>query len=126
MRSKRAQWEKRVAGWRRSGLTAEQYAESTGLNVGTLRHWSWRLKRDGLGVGGADGRRPRTEWMTPAATSLVEVVGNASMESRFELELTCGRRVLVPSGFDAGELGRLVSLLERLEMAAAVVDGGSR
>ena len=125
MRSKRAQWEKRVAGWRRSGLPAAQYAESTGLNVGTLRHWSWRLKRDGVGVGGADGRRPKAAWTAPAATSLVEVVGNTSIETRFELELTCGRRVLVPSGFDAGELGRLVSLLERLEMAAAA-DGGSR
>jgi len=125
MRSKQAQWERRVAGWRRSGLTAAQYAESMGLNVGTLRHWSWRLKRDGVGVGGAGGRRPKAQWMTPAATSLVEVVGNTSVETRFELELMCGRRVLVPSGFDAGELGRLVSLLERLEMAAAA-DGGSR
>jgi transposase len=112
MRSKRAEWEKRVRGWRRSGLTAAEYAESIGVNVETLRHWSWRLKREGEASGATKS--------SPAVSSLVEVVGRASIDSRFELELTCGQRVLVPSGFDAAELSRLVATLEEMAPAAEV------
>jgi len=36
------------------------------------------------------------------------------------VELRCGRRVTVPQGFDEATLGRLVVLLERLDI------GGSR
>ena len=87
MRSKRARWARRVAGWRRSGLTARQYAESVGVNANTLQYWSWRLKseREAMGEAGAGS--------TPAVSSLIEVVGSTSIETRFALELRCGLRV---------------------------------
>ena len=41
----RAQWERRVAQWKRSGLTAEVFAAQQGFNVHTFRGWSSALQR---------------------------------------------------------------------------------
>lgn len=118
MRSRRAEWQKRVAEWRRSGLTAAQYAESVGVKAETLRHWSWRLKSERTARAAGSTAKAKS---APAASSLVEVLSSAAVDSRLELELGGGRRVLVPNGFDADELGRLVAVLERLEVAPAAV-----
>lgn len=116
MRSRRAEWQKRVAEWRRSGLTAAQYAESVGVKAETLRHWSWRLKSKRTTKAAVSAAKAMS---APASSSLVEVLSGTSIDTRFELELAGGRRVLVPRGFDADELGRLVATIERLEVAPA-------
>jgi len=123
MRSKRSEWEERVVQWRESGQTAAVYAESIGVKADTLRHWSWRLGREDGGAGSATlrattraspgrGKRPAKRLAKPTAPALVEVVGGRGSEARFEIELSCGRRVLVPMGFDENELGRLVAALD--------------
>lgn len=38
-------WAKRVAAWRRSGLTAPEFASKEGVSPRTLRYWAWRLER---------------------------------------------------------------------------------
>jgi len=40
MASRHEEWVRRVVGWRRSGLTAKQYAATIGVNEGTLSHWA--------------------------------------------------------------------------------------
>jgi hypothetical protein len=43
----RAQWRRLVGAWRRSGVSAGEFAEAHDLVVGTLRWWAWRLGQDG-------------------------------------------------------------------------------
>ena len=38
-------WQKRVRRWKRSGLTAEEFAEGEGLSPRSLTWWSWRLRK---------------------------------------------------------------------------------
>lgn len=40
-------WKKRVASWRASGQTAEEFSEGRPWSSKTLRWWSSRLKREG-------------------------------------------------------------------------------
>ena len=46
MRTRREQWVKRVVGWRRSGLTAREFAAKIGVKSATLSHWAWQLRRE--------------------------------------------------------------------------------
>lgn len=41
----RAEWQRIVASWRRSGGSAKEFAASHRLAEGTLRWWSWALQR---------------------------------------------------------------------------------
>ena len=47
MSDKKAIWRSRVAAWRASGKTAEEFSAGQGFAVGTLRWWSSRLGREG-------------------------------------------------------------------------------
>lgn len=47
MRETRSTWRERVASWRASGQTADQFAAEHGFAAGTLRWWASRLKREG-------------------------------------------------------------------------------
>jgi len=38
-------WQKRVQRWKRSGLTADEFAEGAGLSPSSLTWWSWRLRK---------------------------------------------------------------------------------
>jgi hypothetical protein len=39
-------WQRRVASWRASGLTADEFAAAHGLTPSTLRWWASQLKRE--------------------------------------------------------------------------------
>jgi transposase len=39
-------WAREVARWRRSGLSAAEYASGRGLKASTLTWWAWRLRRE--------------------------------------------------------------------------------
>lgn len=88
----------------RSGETAEEFARGEGVAAQTLRHWKWRF--------GAEGKSRPAKRM---AARFVEVV--AALPSRgegsndFEVMLTGGVRVRVPSSFDDQSLRRLLSVL---------------
>ena len=106
----RAEWQKRIERWRESGLTAEQFATELGINAGTLKYWKYRIGKDST-AGLATEQKPRRS-KTPCAASLVEVHASSSSSS-FVLELGEGRRLQIPSQFDAPALQRLLSVLER-------------
>ena len=108
MRSRRHEWEDRVARWRRSGLTAREFAASIGVNAGTLAHWAWRLGRRSSRRQAK--RKPHRGAVAPA---MIEVIGRAgAVDNGFDLELGCGRRVHVPTAFDAAALRRLLEVVE--------------
>src|SRR5438477_8407160 len=94
MRESREQWQERVAQWRSSGLTARDFAARNRLKVHTLRHWSWKLGREGGDV-----------TSVARVPALIEVHPRAATDDRFEIELG-GRRVRVPPSFDADALRR--------------------
>lgn len=108
MRSRRETWIKRVAEWRRSGRTANEYADAIGVNAGTLSHWAWRLGHERRGGQGELGPA-----MVAAPAAVIEVVSKSGgADNGFALELASGRRLHIPSGFDALALGRLLDVLE--------------
>ena len=45
----RAQWAKRVADWRGSGLTSEEFCAGKGFTAGGLRNAAHTLEREGVG-----------------------------------------------------------------------------
>lgn len=100
----RAVWQDRVEHWRRSGLTAEEFARTEGIQAATLRHWKWQLAAQGSGRREARGHRG----------GFVELVvpGPRERDDGFEVMLADGIRVRVPSAFDGEALGRLLSILE--------------
>jgi hypothetical protein len=82
-----------VSEWRASGLTAQEYATSRGVNARTLSWWKWKLR-------------------TRHEQTFLEVVVTAPAPPPPDLVVEFGElRVRVPSGFDALELRRLVSAL---------------
>lgn len=106
MGSRRAEWAERVRRWRRSGQTAQEFAESIGVKPGTLTHWAWQL--------GRERRKRRRSGPQPLAAParFVEVIAGAVEGERFELEFGNGRRLRIPSSFEAGALERLVRVVE--------------
>ena len=108
MESRRAQWAEQVRQWRRSGLTASEFAQRVGINASTLTHWAWRL-----------GRTNETDAATEPAggasgASVVELVaGGALDDRRFELELSDRRRLRIPAQFDVSGLEQLLAVLAK-------------
>lgn len=94
----RETWAARVRLWKRSGLTAAEFAEREGLNAGTLTWWSSQLGRSALS------RPPVVE---------VVMASRADAARSLEVVLASGLRVRVPIGFDEATLGRLLTVLER-------------
>ena len=99
-------WERRVAGWRRSGLTSEQFCEGQDFKAGLLRHWASRLGN----------RRARPEIRLARVVRVTE--GEASVGEGMTIEVGRGR-VWVRPGFDRGMLASVVEVL-------AEVCGGER
>jgi transposase len=99
----RAQWERRVAQWKRSGLTAKVFAAQQGFNVHTFRGWSSSLQR------------PTARAVEPGFVRLV-AVGSTSVQpaesATIDVVLTSGRIVRVRAGFDAALLRDVVAALE--------------
>lgn len=121
-RVSREEWAKRVERWRDSGLTSAEFAAEIGINPHTLTYWKWVLGKGTREEKRASPRRSQrraqrvftsSRTSTPATTppEFVEVRA-ALQDARFELELGSGRRLRVPSSFDAAELRRLLEVLE--------------
>ena len=111
MRASREEWQKRVARWRESGLSAEQYASELGINAGTLKFWKYKLGQPAAKPKRATVRDEKQGNELP----LVEVrAAVTAPTTHFELELRGGRRLRVPGTFEDAALKRLVCLLEQL------------
>lgn len=112
MGATRDRWARLVRRWRRSGRTARQFAESAGVNAGTLAYWAWRLKREGNGYAdGRLGRRRRSASRPAQKAGFVELIVDRPKDERFELDLADGRRLHIPASFEVAALGRLLSVL---------------
>lgn len=98
-----SEWGKRVAAWRASGLTAEQFCAGREYSAKSLWHWSSRLGRAGdKGVAPRPGRRrSRTPEVVPVAR-LVRA-GEASSLGSVVVELN-GARIEVQGAVPATTL----------------------
>src|SRR5579871_499283 len=97
--AKRAEWERRVAQWRASGLTGSAFAEREGLVEGTLRHWAWQIRNELRHRGSGE-------------RGFVEVISAVTGAETIEVVLRNEIRIRVPVGFDETTLQRLLSQLE--------------
>jgi hypothetical protein len=94
-----------LADQERSGLSVAEYAEEIGVTPATLYNWRRRLKS-------APSPKPRRE-----APGLVRVQvrraerPEAGTES-LVVRVGRGRSIEIPPGFDAGELARVIEVLE--------------
>jgi transposase len=110
MRKRREEWAERVGRWRRSGLTAKEFARSVGINAGTLTYWACRLGRD-RHVRDVASSQSGVSRLAPEV-GFVELMARSGGDSRFELELGNGRRLRIPASFEAAVLERLLAVLE--------------
>jgi hypothetical protein len=108
-RANRDEWQKRVERWSESGLSAKQFAAETGLNVGTLQYWKYKLRRQN----GESARAARRKVPQPIVSSLIEVRPmSVAADNRLEIELNNGRRLRLPATFDVNVVKTLVVVLE--------------
>ena len=110
-----ARWRRLIAEQERSGRSVREFAEEKGVSAWSLYGW-----RSRLGIVRGPKRSERRAVRVHDATSdaelvAVDVVGGGSdgvVEAQRLLEVEVGDvRIRVPRGFDAEELGRLVSVL---------------
>jgi len=104
-----------VARWRRSGLSAAEFAPSLGVSVHTLYAWSHRCRAGGPRRG--RGARvptlvelvagPSADGMAAPAGQGLGVTGGV-----VEIALRNGRVLRAPLGVDGQALGRLIGVAE--------------
>lgn len=93
------EWRRIVEDWLSSGRSKEDYARELGVSPITLGWWQWKL-----GIGAPE--------PTQMARFADVVVVEPEPKPAPDLVVEVGElRVRVPSGFDAGELRRLVAAL---------------
>ena len=93
-RETRQQWTERVERWRRSELTAREFAAQEGVRATTLSWWGAELRR-----------------AARASPGFIEVA-QPSAEGSIEVVLGERLRIRVSGAFDAGLLRRVVAALE--------------
>jgi hypothetical protein len=115
----REEWAKRVERWRDSGLKCAEFAAEVGINPRTLTYWKWVLGKEARGEKRAWPRRKvrKSRAQSPASSPTTAISGLVEVRAiprdvHFELDLGAGRRLRVPASFDAGELRRLLAVLE--------------
>jgi len=84
-------WRSRVAEWRESGVTANEFCRGKEFSVGSLRHWVWRL-----------GRAPKIR---------IAKVTRTSPSRSLSIELGNGARISI----DADDRAALVMIIEVLD-----------
>lgn len=98
-----ARWRSLIAAQEHSGESVAQFAAQRGLNAATLYWWRSQLRR-------RDQVEPE---FVPIEIVDAKRATDRDARAGFELELRGGRRLRVPPGFDADELARLISAIER-------------
>lgn len=99
-----AQWKKLITAWRRSGLSAAQFAAEHGLRATTLQWWRWNLARS-----------PSTPEPTPTSPRLVAVemlpdgvTASDCPDVAWEIEGAGGVVLRVRTTIDAAALERVL------------------
>ena len=91
------QWKKRVAAWKRSGLTARQFALRHGLSAQQLHNWSSKLGAAVVAKGKRKGPMP--------TVSLLRVVPQKRAQAASTVRLRIGTATVdVDCGFDEARL----------------------
>ena len=110
-RVSREQWTKRVKQWRDSGLTIEQFSSQLDINPRRLAYWKCTLNRRqaAIPLDSSSRAAPSTSTVAGAFVRLEPVVAT---DSRFELELSTGRKLRIPPKFDEVVLRRLIAIVE--------------
>jgi len=94
---RRRQWERRVAGWRASGLSMAGYCRQRGLSYWMFVRWRQRIERT----------------VTPVSPlTLIPVVAPTPRVGAITIRLPDGIGVEVEPGFDAGVLSAVMRALQ--------------
>jgi transposase len=94
-------WEERVADWRGSGQSAEEYCKGKGFSSGTLYRWSSRVRPPGSAAERAqEGSVGLVRVVRAPARSQVVSAPTSASAGAVLLEVE-GVRVVVPPGADA-------------------------
>jgi hypothetical protein len=109
MSDTKATWRSRVAAWRASGKTAEEFSAGQGFAAGTLRWWSSRLGRDGTPAPGPSSgiRLARVVRSSEPATVVSPRAGGSIIIELHDARL----RVLVEAGVDRATLSTVLELV---------------
>ncbi|MFO0695054.1 MAG: hypothetical protein U0230_15955 [Polyangiales bacterium] len=123
--TKTDKWADRVAAWRASGKTSEDYCSDKDFTAGALRHWSSRLKRVrgaelDAAIEGAPAlrlarvvRRRRRPAGAPAARRQEATSGREPDAALPTIEVSLGDvRVVVRDGFRRATLLEVLTVLE--------------
>ncbi len=100
-RHSRSWWAQTVARWKRSGLSAAEFAAREGVVERTLRWWSSALRRDTRALRGSQRIEPIAIELVPPTPTF------ASSGGTIEIEVGCAR-VRVEVGTDVTYVGALV------------------
>lgn len=109
MSDKKAMWQARVAEWRASGKTAEEFSIDQGFAAGTLRWWSSRLRRDTRTRAATPSIRI-ARMVRPAAAAISMAAPRQASGVVIEL-LDARARVLVEAGVDRETLGTVLAVM---------------
>ncbi len=116
----RAEWTERVKRWKRSGLSAGEFARREGLKAKQLHWWNWNLSTSAAApppdeprflpvrVVSAPSPAPAPAPSTP--TALVMASPSSPATTAIEIALPNGRLVRVPPGFDPATLERVLAI----------------
>ena len=111
MSATKATWRSRVAAWRASGKTAEEFSVGQGFAVGTLRWWSSRLGRESTPPPAAPSAIRLAKVVRSSVTSEPSVV-IPMRRGAIIIELDdAGVRVLVEAGVDRATLSTVLDLV---------------
>jgi transposase len=106
-RRAQAQWARLVAEWKRSGLTARQFASRRKIEPKTLSWWAWRLR----GVGAQQPRRDEPGERVELVS--VAVDGREADRLGWELSLPGGAVLRVDGPLETASLREVLAAFRR-------------
>jgi hypothetical protein len=90
----------------REGMSLRQLAAETGIALGTLSWWTWRLRQDGAAEEEGD-QGPLGGFVELATANRQPPAGD-----RITIELACGTRLEVDARINSEALRRIVAALQ--------------
>jgi hypothetical protein len=110
-----SEWAERVAAWKGSGKTSDEFSQGQPFTGGGLRHWAYRLgkTRRREGTVGPAGRKVRLARVVRVASpaSAPALDGKPAVEAALVVEVA-GARVIIPSRFERTTLKEVLAVLE--------------
>ena len=103
--SAQAKWSRLVAEWKRSGLTARQFASKRRLAASTLSWWAWRLR--------SQGALPGEQAGSGVELVSVEVDESQTDGGGWELSLPGGAVLRVEGPLEPASLREILSTVTR-------------